>query len=406
MLGSILQIYQKSFAGLSKEVWLISFVMLVNRAGTMVLPFLTLYLTGTLNFTLIQAGIATGFYGVGSLVGSYLGGWLTDKIGFYKVVFWSLILSGVGFWAIILVKSFYAFCMVILIVSIIADSVRPATMTGIGAYTNSETQTRGISLIRMAFNLGISIGPALGGLIAGIFGFHWMFIIEGATCIAAGFIFLWLLDEKKAVKEIEADFTDTGYHSAYRDYTFLLFLFCCLVNIVAFMQILSTVPLYFREVYSLSEAQIGLFFTVNGLLIFIFEMPIVYIIERKFRLMGPIMIGAFMMALAHFAFPVFPGAMWAIIIYTFMITFGEIINFPFCTSLSLKRAPEKLTGQYMGLVSMMFALTFIIAPVIGTYLVDEFGFTTLWLVMGFLGMASIIGFSLMRNRMESRREIT
>jgi predicted MFS family arabinose efflux permease len=72
--------YINTFRGLSQEVWWLSLITLINRAGTMVIPFLSLYLTKSLNFTLIDVGWIMSFFGLGSVVGTWLGGKLTDKL--------------------------------------------------------------------------------------------------------------------------------------------------------------------------------------------------------------------------------------------------------------------------------------------------------------------------------------
>ena len=94
MLQRIIGAYRDAFHGLSREVWILSFVALVNRAGTMVLPFLTLYLRQDLEFTTGQAGVMLSLYGVGSIGGAALGGKLTDRIGYRFVMLSSLFGSG------------------------------------------------------------------------------------------------------------------------------------------------------------------------------------------------------------------------------------------------------------------------------------------------------------------------
>ena len=97
MLQKILKNYKESFSGLSSDIWWLAFITFINRAGTMVLPFLSLYLTDYLNFTLSNVGWVMSIFGLGSLAGSWLGGKLTDKLGFYKVMVWSLFLTGLCF---------------------------------------------------------------------------------------------------------------------------------------------------------------------------------------------------------------------------------------------------------------------------------------------------------------------
>ena len=103
--------YKDSFRGLSIEIWWLALITFINRAGTMVLPFLSLYLTEDLNLTLAQVGWIMSCFGVGSLLGSWLGGKLTDSIGYYKVMFWSLLVTGFLFIGLQYISTFYGFAI-------------------------------------------------------------------------------------------------------------------------------------------------------------------------------------------------------------------------------------------------------------------------------------------------------
>lgn len=401
LLKRIWRSYADSFSGLSKEIWILAAVILINRSGMMVLPFLTLYATSQLEFTIIQAGIVTGAYGAGSLVGSWIGGWLTDRIGFYRVLIWSLILGGMGMASLTLFKEYWILCFAVFIISSIADASRPPVMAAVSQFSKPENQTRAISLIRMALNLGISIGPAVAGFLASSAGYHWLFILDGITCILAALPLLFFLDRSRAKKPKLSTAEQDKVRPIYKDYLYLIFLIVAGINIVAFMQILSTAPLFFQEELFLTEAQIGLFFTFNGLLVFLFEMPLVRFSERRWTPFTSMILGAVMMAIGHLALNL--DAHWMIIIFAYnvFISFGEIINFPFGNSMALARAPGNQKGKYMGLWAMMFSSTFILAPIIGTNLVDQYGYASTWYVMAGINLTTVPLFIWVRNRWKS-----
>ena len=190
MLQNLYDRYYASFAGLSPVIWLLSLVTLINRAGTMVIPFMTIYLTNQLNFSTVQTGYIMACFGAGSLAGSYLGGKLTDWIGYFQTMFWSLFLGGFMFFLLLFQKEFYAVAIVIFLVSLVIDLFRPALFSAVAIFSPEKDRTRSISLIRLAINLGFGVGPAFGGLIAEVYGFSWLFIVDGVTCISAG-LFVW-----------------------------------------------------------------------------------------------------------------------------------------------------------------------------------------------------------------------
>ncbi len=392
------EIYVDSFKGLSKEVWILALVILVNRSGMMVLPFLALYSTDELGFTIVQAGIVTGTYGAGSLVGSWFGGWLTDRIGFFKVLVASLLLGGLGMASLLLFDQFVPLCIAIFITSVLADSSRPPLMAAISLFSKPENQTRAISLVRMALNLGISIGPAVAGFLAGGIGYHWLFILDGVTCMLASFPLLFWLDRSKAREQTPEGEKLTKERSVYRDYIYIIFLVVAGINIMAFMQIMSTAPLYFKEVLLLTEFQIGIFFTFNGILVFLFEMPLVSFSQKMWTPFRSMIIGAILISFGHLALNLQAHWLIIIVLYNTLISFGEIINFPFGNSISLARAPQAQKGKYMGLWAMMFSTTFILAPILGTQLVEHFGFTSTWYAMAVISLVSVPGFLWVQKR--------
>ncbi len=389
-MRAILSFYVNSFQGLSREVWTLAIVLLINRSGMMVLPFLTLYGTRELGFSAVQAGILTGMYGAGALTGSWLGGWLTDKIGFYKVASSSLILGGIGMISLLFFKDFYLLSSAVFVTSTLADASRPPLMAAVSIFSKPENQTRAIALIRMAINLGISIGPAVAGFLAGSMGYNWLFILDGITCMLAAWYLIRNIQPAKRTRPQASG--DSRRFRASSDYVYLLFLVVASINIVAFNQLLSTVPLYFNKVMGLSESHIGLFFTFNGLMVFLFEMPMVAFSQRYWNPFTSMIIGAFFMGIAHLMLNFSMHWLMVIAIYNILISLGEIINFPFGNSLALSRAPSHMKGKYMGFWAMMFSTTFIIAPVLGTRLVENFGFTVTWFVIAACNFLSIPGF--------------
>ena len=167
--------YLNTFKGLSKEVWWLALITLINRAGTMVIPFLSLYLTEDLEFSLSNVGTLMVCFGLGSVVGSWLGGKLTDSTGYYKVMVRSLLGTGILFIGLQFLNTFYALCLGIFLVMLVADMFRPAMFVALSAYSKPENKTRSVTLIRLAINLGFSAGPAVGGRTITTFGYTALF---------------------------------------------------------------------------------------------------------------------------------------------------------------------------------------------------------------------------------------
>jgi len=397
-INQLIHLYVKSFEGLSSDVWWLSIMALINRTGTVVVFFLTLYLTEQLHFSIMQAGFVMSCHGFGSVAGAYLGGILSDKFGYYKVMFWSLFLVGFIFLGLVFIKTYVWFCILIFLAATVGDSFRPAAQVAIGAYSTSENHTRSLSLYRMAINLGFALGAGGAGFIADSFGYSWLFIIDAGTCIMAALFLLWKLKEKKPkLSEEEQKEKDTD-RPIYKDYWYLLFIGCLLLSTIAFMQLLTTYPLFCTEELMYSKKEYGGLMAFNGFLIFLIEMPLVYFFVKLKKEMSLIIWGVFLIGLSYLCFNILGFTPWVAIVSVFLISIGEIINFPFSNTLALQRSTPNNQGQYMALYSMMFSVAFIIAPISGTYLIDNYGYAVLWNVMSLLCGISAVGLLILNKK--------
>jgi predicted MFS family arabinose efflux permease len=390
MIKSAFQRYIDNFKGFSREIWILAIITFINRAGTMVLPFLSKYLKENLHFTYGEVGWIMVSFGLGSMLGSWLGGKLSDKIGFYKIMVFSLFTSGVFFFGLQFITSFWGLCIGMFSIMVIADMFRPAMFVSLGAYAKPENRTRALTLVRLAVNLGFAAGPALGGLIIMGIGYKGLFWTDGATCIVSIVIFALLVKEKKKALVEKESIATISVDSVFKDKIFWVFLFVCFVTAMIFFQIFTTLPLYHHEMFGLTEFQTGLLMTLNGLLIFFLEMPIVSIFERKQTpKLRIILWGSVMMALSFITLLINAWAGILVISMVFM-TFGEMFIFPFSNSFALSRAPKGHEGRYMALFTMSFSLAHIASSKTGMEIIDHFGYQVNWIVMAVLGISAIL----------------
>lgn len=385
-----LQQYFNNFKGFSREIWILATITFINRAGTMVLPFLSKYLKEDLGFSYSEVGWIMVCFGLGSLVGSWLGGKLTDKLGFYKVMIFSLLTSGLLFFVLQYITSFYAICIAMSLIMIIADMFRPAMFVSLGTYAKPENRTRALTLVRLAVNLGFAAGPALGGLIIMGIGYQGLFWVDGLSCIIAISIFWILVKEKKRIVEPVDDALLSQTKTIFQDNAMLVFLTVSFLTAMIFFQLFTTLPLYHAEKYGLSEFQTGLLMTLNGFLIFLLEMPIVSYFERKkINKLKIVLFGSMLMGLSFF---VLLMDTWAgiLIISILLLTFGEMFAFPFSNTFALSRAPRGREGQYMGYYTMSFSMAHIASSKTGMQIIAHKGYNMNWLTMGSLGIIAVI----------------
>ena len=369
----------------------------------MVIPFLSLYLTQSLDFSLSNVGWIMALFGLGSVIGSWLGGKLTDKIGYYKVMAISLLASGVSFILLQYIASFVGFCIGVFVLMAIADMFRPAMFVAISSYSKLENRTRSITLIRLAINLGFSAGPALGGLIIFALSYGGLFWIDGVTCFIAGMLLLKILNPRKAkvIEQVKVK----NPAEAYTDKPFMILLVAMTLFGLAFFQILSTLPIFYKDMYHLTEAEIGLLLGLNGFLIFIFEMPLIKWLETSKNSMSKlILIGVLLTALSFIVINLI-GWIGALIIGMVLMSFGEMIVFPFSNSLALNRSIKGNQGQYMAYYSISFSIAHIFGHSIGMNLVANLGYSSTWSIITLLAISSAAFIMLLIHFLRKEKEI-
>jgi len=375
--------YINTFKGLSREAWMLSIVMLINRSGSMVLPFLGVYMTDHLKFSLENTGIVLSFYGIGSVLGSWLGGFLTDKFGEYYIQSWSLFLSAPIFIIMPFFSSVDMMALLIFLQSAISDTFRPANSVAITKYARPENLTKAFSLNRMAINLGFSIGPALGGILSGI-SYNFLFIVNGIGAVTAGIIYVIFFRRRNKIfrekKKLEPTKTieKTVTKSPYKDYPFLLYSFLSAVFAVCFFQFFNTIPLFYKDVAKLDQRTIGFILGYSGFIIVLLEMPLVSLAERVLKIPQILSIGIIMSGVSYLLL-LFGSNIPLLLLSMSILSIAEIWVLPFMSTVTALRAERGNKGAYMGLNGIAFSFSFIFTPFLGTYVVSHFGFDSLWI---------------------------
>lgn len=387
MLRRVARAYRAAFAGLPRAVWIQAIAALVNRSGTMVLPFLSLYLTRQLGFEPARAGQILAFYGVGSVVASYAGGALSDRRGPVRVQIWSLVGAGFGFLFLAQARSPLAVVVAVFFASLLADSFRPAVMTGIATASGEETRTRSFALLRLAVNLGMAIGPAVGGYLAA-HNYSWLFVGDALTGWAAAVV-LWRSLGRLERREDLAK-SRRGGRSPWRDGPFLAFLGLMFVLACAFFQVFSTLPLYLRDHYGLVEQNIGTLLALNAVIIVVFEMVLLRTLER-FTPLRVAAFGVLLIGLGLALMPLGSGTLFAagtVVVWTV----GEMLALPLTNAAVAHRADAASRGRYMGAYAVSFSFAFVVAPAVGTAVYQLAGPVVLWSCIGLVGAVLSAGF--------------
>jgi predicted MFS family arabinose efflux permease len=397
MLTSTIQLYKNAYSGLSHNSWYLCVVMLINRSGTMVVPFMSIYCIQQLHFSIVQAGTIMALFGVGSITGAFVGGKLTDKLGFYDLQVGALLSGGLLFVVLGYLHTFLGLSMGILILSFCNESFRPANQTAIAHYSNEDNRTRSYSLNRLAVNLGWGVGGALGGAVASI-SYHLLFWVDGTTNILAAILLLTLMPRSKVAKTIKKRDVSVAKVSPYKDKVYLVFIVLSTLFGMCFYQFFIMQPVFFKIQWHFSVLFIGELMAINGLLIAATEMILIHSLEGKMHKLIYITFGVLVAGIGYVSLNLLPHDKIAAVFIVILITLGEMLSMPFMNSFWISRTNPFNRGAYAALYAMSWSTAQIFAPFFGSHVIDYGGFDLLWWLLGGISLLATIGYALMYYR--------
>ncbi|HET6231922.1 MAG TPA: MFS transporter [Longimicrobiaceae bacterium] len=370
----------RGLGGLPREVWALSAATLVNRMGTMVLPFMVLYLTRGLGFPAERAATVLLAYGAGSLVSAPLSGRLADRVGPLRVMKGSLFLTGAVLFLFPLARTLPAILALTLVWSVIAEALRPANLSVLADVAGPEQRKAVIALNRLAVNLGMSIGPVVGGFLAA-YSFPALFIVDGATSIGAALVLSFALAGSRLSKpahataaERAAVLSESG--GVMRDRRMLFFLLSSVLVSAVFFQHVGPLPLFLVRDLGIDVRLYGAIFAINTVLIVFLEVPL-NLATAHWSHRFAMALGAMLTAVGYGALAFATGPL-TVALTVVCWTFGEMVLFPTMSAFVAEAAPDGRRGEYMGAYTMSFGLAFTVGPWAGTLVYERLGGAALW----------------------------
>ena len=387
----------KGLKELPHDMWALFFTSLINRSGTMVIPFLALYLTKKIGVSPAEAGMALLVYGLAAFLAAPLTGKLSDKLGALKVMKFSLFGSGIIFLVYSFISDYYWILVASFILAAVNEAFRPANLSMISEIVTPPQRRMAFALNRLAINAGMSIGPVIGGFLT-LIDYHYLFYANAVASIAAGIYFSSIKWSSLAKEEIKEVVEPTVAIPRIRfailsDKSFLFFLVAVIPANLVFFQHLGALPLYIVNDLGFTTAAFGLFGAINTVLIILVEVPLNNLMANTpYR--KSLMIGALLAGVGFGGFAISTTVI-PLVISIIVFTFGEMIFFPTTAAYTSEIAPSNKRGEYMGYYQMTFSFAFSAGPWLGTVVYENYGSVFLWsgaLVFGVItaGLMSFI----------------
>lgn len=378
----VLATYRDAFGGLPRLTWLLCLAAFLNRCGSMVVPFLGLYAKERFGYSPTEAGYVLSLYGCGAVVGSWLGGYLTDRVGSVRTQIMALV--GSGLWMFGMTQGLQPGWLeaTTFVLAVFNEAFRPGSVTAVAASVPPELRRKALSLNRLMLNLGWAFGPTIGGYLVMI-DFRWMFLVDGSTCLVAAAFLAFGLGGFRPKPEPRA--AEEPKVKPSRDRHFVWLMLADLITMVAFMQYFTTGSRVFED-SGYARSHIGWFLAVNPILIVMFEMVVVHALRNRPALpivaLGSLVVGlGYMVLLA-------PMGATGIVIAMGVVAGGELLQMPLLSAHINDRAPASARGAYNGAYGMVFSAALILAPIIGGHVYEGYGQNVLWAMCGVLGAAA------------------
>jgi MFS family permease len=386
--GVVFQEYPRQF-------WILVMSSFIDRlGGAMLFPFFTLYMTKKFGISMTQVGIIFGMFALSSVVGSMIGGALTDRLGRKGMVLFGLVMSALSALLMGLTNQIEYFVLVAILVGMLADSGGPAQQALVADLLPENKRAEGFGILRIVFNLAVVIGPLIGGLMASR-SYMLLFIADAiASSITALVVYFTLhetwhpKEEGKAEEPLVKSFA--GYGKALLDKAFVWYLITCALMVLVYMQMNTTLAVYLRDVHGVNERGFSYILSLNAAMVVLFQFPITRSIER-FRPLIVMTVGTLLYAIG-FSLYGFTSIYFMFLFAMVIITIGEMLVSPVGQSIVTRLAPEDMRGRYMAVYGFSWVIPFAIGPLLAGIVMDNFNPNWLWYASGILGLIAASGF--------------
>lgn len=384
---------QNIYHDFPQKFWVVVGASFIDRiGGTLLFPFFSLYITQKFNVGMTQAGFVLGTFSAFGLIGSMIGGALTDKFGRKNLILFGLIFSALSTLSLGLVNEFAVLIPLAVVIGLLSNIAGPAHQAMVADLLPEDKRQEGFGILRVVANMSWIIGPTIGGFIANR-SYFMLFVLDAIiSCIVAVIFFYYIPETKPETTEEPESILKTfaGYGIVLRDYAYVAFLGVSMLMGIVYQQMYNTLSVYLRDNHGIKPQGYGFLLTVSAIIVILFQFQTTRVIKKY-----PTFI---MMALGTFFYMVgfgmfgFVTVYWLFAAAIVIITIGEMVIMPTASALATNFAPEEMRGRYMAVFGLSWTLPATIGPSAAGIILDNFNPNLLWYLGAGLCALSVFGF--------------
>ena len=399
--------FKKIYFEFPRLFWVVVLVSFIDRiGGTLLFPFFALYITQKFGVGMTEAGILLGISSLFGLIGSTIGGALTDQFGRKQLILFGLVASAVSSLTLGLANDLRALYPLMMVVGLLSNVSHPAHDSMVADILPEKQRQEGFGILRVAGNLAWIIGPTIGGFIANI-NFFYLFVIDAViSCVVAVIVFRAIPETKPQLHEHaeSQSFLKTvaGYSLVFKDFAYMAFIVATILMLVVYQQMYSTLSVFLRDNHGISPSGYGFLMTTSAITVILFQ----FWVSRLIKIRPPFFMMAFGAIFYMVGFALFGVvSVYALFMLNIIIvTIGEMIVVPTGQALAANFAPDAMRGRYMAMFGLSWAIPATIGPGAAGYILDNYNPNLLWFIGGAICGLSVIAYYALHLRLGSRKQ--
>lgn len=384
---------EKIYYDFPSKFWVVVGTSFIDGIGnTLLFPFFSLYITEKFGVGMTQAGIVLGSFSAFGLVGSMIGGALTDKFGRKSLVLFGLVFSAVSALSLGLVNSYSALIPLSVVIGLLSNIAGPAHQAMVADLLPEDKRQEGFGILRVVGNMAWIIGPTIGGFIA-TRSYFTLFVLDALiSCVVAVIFFLSIPETKPETTEEPQSILKTfsGYGTVLRDYAYVAFLVVSMMMGLVYQQLYNSLSVYLRDSHSIEPRGYGFLLTTSAITVILFQFQTTRII-KKYPAFVMMALGVFFYGIGFGMFG-FVTAYWLFAAAVVIITIGEMVIMPTASALAANFAPKDMRGRYMAVFGLSWALPATIGPSAAGLILDNYNPNLLWYLCGVICAISVVSF--------------
>ena len=393
------------YSNFPSTFWTLVGATFVDRlGGALLFPFFALYITARFGVGMTEVGILFAIFALTSLVGGLVGGAVTDRFGRRWMLLFGLVTSGLSSVLMGLVSDLPLFYGITVFVGLLSNTGGPAQQAMVADLLPEEKHAEGFGILRVAANLAVAIGPAIGGFVAAR-SYLALFLIDAASSlVTAGIVYLVLPETRpeSTAAEGEQTFLETvrGYSVVLRDRLYLAFILVSIATLIVYAQMNSTLSVYLRDVHGIPEQGFGWILSMNATMVVLFQ----FAVSRRIKGYPPLLVmllGALLYAVGFglygvvASYPLFFLAMG-------IITIGEMVFIPVSQALVARFAPADMRGRYMAFFGFAWTIPMATGPLAAGLIMDNLAPELVWFAAALLGLLAAVAYGALHLRIGVR----